>query len=408
MDSLGVRLQIGQNLAFLNSTPIEIPVNAIDPSISDADAEVLRSRAEKLIDKSITLKFEYQTFVYKGGDLFEYLGAPDGYNEEKIAELTSSLANQINRPASDPVFVFAEGRVKEFEPSKDGVTVNESELNNRIVAGLKTLEAEEETSLTFDIPAAKTPPKISTGDVNNLGIQELIGRGSSRFRGSITNRIHNITLAASKFKGVLVAPGEVMSFNQVLGDVSEITGFRQAYIIKEGKTVLGDGGGVCQVSTTLFRAILNAGLPVLERQAHAYRVGYYEQDSPPGLDATVFAPSPDLKFRNDTPGHILIQSAVDTKTATLVFEIYGTSDGRIATTTKPVISAQVAPPEDLYIDDPTLPAGTVKQTEYKAWGAKITFNYTVTRGGEEIYKKTFVSNYRPWQAVYLRGTGPTQ
>jgi len=266
----------------------------------------------------------------------------------------------------------------------------------------------EEGALTIEVPVVTSQPKIATGDVNNLGIKELIGRGVSRFRGSIPNRVHNISLASSRYKGVLIAPGETLSFNKILGDVSGLTGFKQAYVIMEGRTVLGDGGGVCQVSSTLFRAALNAGLPIAERTAHAYRVGYYEQDSAPGFDATVYVPSPDLKINNDTPGHILVQTSVDTKTSTLVFEIYGTNDGRVASVTKPVVSAQVAPPEDLYVDDPTLPAGTVKQIDYKAWGAKVSFNYLVTRNGEEIYKRTFISNYRPWQAVYLRGTAPAQ
>ena len=96
----------------------------------------------------------------------------------------------------------------------------------------------------------------------------------------------------------------------------------------------------------------------------------------------------------------------DAKNSTLVFEIYGTSDGRVATTTKPVITSSVAPPEDLYIDDPTLPTGTVKQIDYKAWGARVVFDHKVERNGEIIYQNTFVSNYRPWQAKFLRGTGP--
>ncbi len=171
---------------------------------------------------------------------------------------------------------------------------------------------------------------------------------------------------------------------------------------------MGDGGGVCQVSTTLFRAALKAGLPILQRQAHAYRVSYYEQDSPPGFDATVYDPTADLKIKNDTPAHILIQPTFDSKKMILTFDIYGTSDGRIATTSKPKITDQVAPPEDLYQNDPTLPAGTIKQIDWKAWGSKATFNYSVERNNEIIYKKTFVSNYRPWQAVYLRGTGPAQ
>jgi vancomycin resistance protein YoaR len=241
-----------------------------------------------------------------------------------------------------------------------------------------------------------------------MGIKELIGRGSSRFRGSISSRIHNIALASSRFNGVLVKPGEIFSFNKALGDVSIYTGYKEAYIIKDGKTVLGDGGGVCQVSTTFFRAILSAGLPVVERRAHAYRVGYYEQDSSVGFDATVYDPSPDLKFKNDTPGHLLIQTYVNTRAATLVFEIYGTSDSRIASTTKPVVTDIVSPPEDLYVDDPTLPIGSVKQIDWKAWGAKAWFTYKVTRDKETIYQKTFYSNYRPWQAIYLRGTGPVQ
>lgn len=167
---------------------------------------------------------------------------------------------------------------------------------------------------------------------------------------------------------------------------------------------MGDGGGVCQVSTTLFRALLAAGLPISERRAHAYRVGYYEQDSPPGLDATVYDPSPDLKFKNDTPSYLLIQTKVDTSVPSLVFEIYGNSDGRVATISKPIISEVVAPAEDLYQDDPTLKQGIIKQTEHKAWGAKVTFKYEVVRDGVVIYQKTFVSTYHPWQAVYLRGT----
>ena len=114
-----------------------------------------------------------------------------------------------------------------------------------------------------------------------------------------------------------------------------------------------------------------------------------------------------MKFKNDTPGHILIQTIFDAKTSSLVFEIYGTSDGRNATITKPIVTSVLPPPEDLYVDDPNLPAGSVKQIDYKAWGAKVTFIYKVERNGENLIEKTFISNYHPWQAVFLRGTGPT-
>ena len=403
-----LRAKIGQVLAFASSEPIIIPLKEIDPTLTDEEARVLAGRAEKLKDKVLTLKFEFQTFTYQGNQLLGLLDAKKEYREEATTELANEIAKSVNREPQDSVFIFEEGRVKEFAPSKEGVTLDAEALTVKIKESLTTLEISEETLVSIDVPVEKKAPKIQTEDVNNLGIRELIGRGSSRFAGSIANRIYNISLASSRFKGVLVAPGETFSFNNVLGDVSGFTGYKQAYIIQDGKTILGDGGGVCQVSTTLFRAALAAGLPIVERRAHAYRVSYYEQDSPPGLDATVYAPTTDLKFKNDTPGHILIQPVVDTKRASLVFEIYGTSDGRIAKTTKPVVTNVVAPPEDLYQDDPTLPAGTIKQVDFKAWGARVTFDYSVERGGETIYQKTFVSNFRPWQAVYLRGTGPVQ
>jgi vancomycin resistance protein YoaR len=408
LDRKTLRVLVGSALAFASEEPIALPLKKIDPRLTSEEAKALLARAETLKAKTLSLKFEFQVFNYKGGQLFPLLDARKGYNDEEISSLSSEIAKSVNRDPQDSVFIFEGGRVQEFAPSKDGITVKVDELNSLLVENLTKLETAEDTLASIEIPVEKEAPKIATGDVNNLGIKKLIGRGTSRFAGSIANRIHNISLASSRFKGVLLAPGETFSFNRTLGDVSLFTGYKQAYVIKDGKTILGDGGGVCQVSTTLFRALLNAGLPIIERRAHSYRVGYYEQDSPPGLDATVYDPTSDLKFQNDTPGHILIQTIVDTKKMTLAFEIYGTDDGRIATISKPVTTNVVPPPEDLYQDDPTLPAGTVKQIEYKAWGAKVTFNYRVERGGEVLQQKTFVSNYRPWQAVYLRGTGPAQ
>jgi vancomycin resistance protein YoaR len=243
--------------------------------------------------------------------------------------------------------------------------------------------------------------------VNNLGIKELIGRGTSRFSGSIPSRVFNVSLASSRINGVLVAPNETFSFASAIGDISKYTGYKEAYIIQNGKTILGDGGGVCQVSTTLFRAVMNAGLPIIERHAHAYRVGYYEQDSGPGLDATVFVPSVDFKFLNDTGNYILIQTSVNTKNLTADFKIYGTSDGRKSTVSKPVVTDQIAPADDLYVDEPTLPMGKIVQLEHRAWGARVSFSYTVEKGGTQIYQKNFVSVYQPWQAVYQRGVGPS-
>ena len=407
LDIEALRNEIGQTLAFVKNSPIPLQLVNVDPTLTTKEVKGFKTRAENLIYKSLHLTFEYQTYTYKNDDVFLLLDPKGDYKDEEIIILVTELASNINREPQNPTFIFDGGRVKEFSPAKDGVRLMEDSLVRMITGNLRTLETTDNKIVSFEIPYETTAPDVETEDVNNLGINELVGRGSSRYKGSISSRIHNLSLAASRFNGILVAPGEIFSFNNTLGDVSFDTGYKEAYIIKDGKTVLGDGGGVCQVSTTFFRAILDAGLPVVERRAHAYRVGYYEQDSPVGFDATVYSPTTDLKFKNDTPRHLLIQTYTNTAAASLVFEIYGTSDGRVATTTKPIVTDITPPAEDLYTDDPTLPVGTIKQIDWKAWGAKSRFTYKVQRGGETIYEKTFYSNYRPWQAIFLRGTGPT-
>jgi len=407
IDTVFFKKTLETRLASLNYSPIELSFNKNDPSLSEEEAKIFKTRAEKFLGKDLSIVYEYQTLVIENQSILSFLDLKQEFNQEKINDYISrDVSPKLNHEPQDAVFGFENGKVTEFLPSKEGVTVNEKGLVQEITKSLRVLETSEEKNVSIQAPVQTARPKITNEEVNNLGIKELIGRGVSKFRGSIAPRIHNISLASSRFNGVLVAPGETFSFNKTLGDVSSFTGYKQAYVIRDGRTVLGDGGGVCQVSTTLFRALLNTGLPIIERRAHSYRVGYYEQESPPGLDATVFDPTTDLKFKNDTPKHLLIQTIFDAKTSALVFEIYGTSDGRIATTTKPVVSSVVPPPEDLYVDDPTIASGTTKQIDYKAWGAKVTFNYKVERGGEIIFEKTFLSNYRPWQAVYLRGTGP--
>lgn len=402
--------EILNKLSLLNTTKTQINLKNLDVELSQEEGQKVHDRAVNLVGKKIVLNFEDSTFQIPENTLLSFLNYGNTYDENQINEYIKTLSQDVNRPAQNSVFVVENEAVKEFVPSKDGVTIDEESLKSSIVEALGKIENnfEESDSQSIKIPVNLTKAEIKNEDVNNLGINSLLGKGVSYFRGSIPNRVYNINHAASKFKGILVAPGDTFSFNEILGDVSALTGYKSAYVIKDGRTVLGDGGGVCQVSTTMFRAALKAGLPITERRAHSYRVGYYEQGFPVGLDATVYYPTTDLKFVNNTPAYILIQSEIDIPHSTLVFEIYGTDDGRVASTTKPIITSSTAPPEDLYIDDPTLPAGTVKQIDYKSWGAKVVFDYTVTRNGETLTDKTFYSNYQPWQAVFLRGTGGVQ
>lgn len=322
-----------------------------------------------------------------------------------LEKTVQPLSEQIYKEPVDARFAMQNGKVTEFRSHEDGMQVDLKKLETVITEKLPTLlSLSRPTTITIELPVEIIPPKISVDEVNDKGITELVGSGTSLYKGSIPNRAFNINHAASKLTGVLVAPGEEFSFAKTVGDISKLTGYKEAYVISGGRTVLGDGGGVCQVSTTLFRALINAGLPITERNPHAYRVSYYEQDAGPGLDAAVYVPSVDLKFTNDTEHYLLIQAVNDPVEQRLTFEIYGTKDGRVVTVSDPVILSTSPPPEPLYQDDPELPNGTVKQVDWAAPGARVYFTRTVEKNGKILHEDTFTSNYRPWQAVYLRGT----
>lgn len=390
------------NQGYLDSW--SLPVGTVQPHLSYQAALSVKAVLDELKKTPIKLVFEKQAFTLDFPTILNMLDLQSPENgqildRKKVEEYVNNLAIQINRPVQEPLFSFDGKKVTEFKPPQEGRKLDEEKTVDLIAAKVEDL-SQAQNANTLNLPVSVVPIKNQL--TNELGIKELAGEGSSRFSGSIPNRIFNIGLAASRINGVLIAPGSVFSFNETVGDISAVSGYKQAYVIKGGRTVLDDGGGVCQVSTTLFRAVLNAGLPIVARTAHAYRVGYYEQGSPPGLDATVFSPSVDFKFKNDTGRHILIQASLQGEA--LYVNLFGTTDGRISQVSTPIVSNQTPPPADLKQDDPVLPRGTVKQVDWSAWGAKVVFTRTVKRGDQTLVSETFSSNYRPWQAVYLVGT----
>ncbi|MBI3955236.1 VanW family protein [Candidatus Gottesmanbacteria bacterium] len=417
------------NISFAGKTPIDIenyflskntPFNDLNITLQFEDkiATLSGSALEIFYDGKLSAIQAYS--IGRTGNIFsdtyyKWIAITQGINLTSVISYKSSLIEEtvnnislsIDIPPQDALFNFENGKVTAFKTSKSGRLINKKQAQDMITAYINNLAKDDNglsNKITLNLPVEDVKPKITTESSNSYGIRELLAEGKSKFTGSIKGRIYNVALAASRINGRLVGPGEVLSFNDALGDVSASTGFQPAYIIKGGRTVLGDGGGVCQVSTTLFRAALNAGLPIIERFSHSYRVGYYEQDSPPGLDATVYSPSYDLKIKNDTPHHILIQAETDTQNLTLEFRLFGTKDGRQVEISKPVIYSQTPPPSDLYQDDPTIPTGIIRQADWKAWGAKVNFDYKVTKNGEVVNKQSFFSNYQPWQAVFLKGT----
>lgn len=281
-------------------------------------------------------------------------------HETNVNSYIEDLARKVNRQPTDAKFKVENGIVQTFEEAKYGISLDAEKSISEIALALK------KNSTEITLPFEKIQPSTDYGDINNLGISSLIGEGTSDFKGSTSNRIHNIKVALQKYNGLLIKPGEEFSFVKNLGEVDAEHGYLPELVIKNNITEPDFGGGVCQVSSTAFRAAIYSGLKITARRNHAYPVSYY---APHGMDATVYVPYPDMKFINNTPGHILIQTRIEgTK---LTFSFYGTNDGRLVKVDGPKIIEKQ-------------PDGSMKNT----------FSQTVIdKDGNEFIKDTFNSSY---------------
>jgi len=243
-------------------------------------------------------------------------------SKENIESFLNNTADNLNKDPVNAKFKMEEDGTISFTPDQEGITID---IPKSISIVSEALTAEEPFQATkeIDLPYDISEPEIKSSDVNDLGINTLIGEGRSNFRGSPKNRTFNIGVAIERFNGVLIKPGEEFSFVNALGPVDGEHGYAPELVIKKDKTEPEFGGGICQVSTTTFRAAINSGLKITARRNHAYPVAYY---NPQGMDATVYIPRPDLKFINNTPSNILIQTKIEG--TQLIFQFFGTSDGR--------------------------------------------------------------------------------
>jgi vancomycin resistance protein YoaR len=329
-------------------------------------------------------------------------------SDQLIRPFVLGIARELDKQPKNARFIFNDTtqQLDVLEPAVIGRSVRVEEtiaaINDSINNG------DQVVTLTVDTtePAVK-----SDATAASLGITENIITYSTYFRGSSLPRIQNIKTAAESFHGLLIAPGETFSMGEALGDVSLDNGYAEALIIYGNKTIKGIGGGVCQVSTTLFRTAFFAGFPIVERAAHAYRVSYYEQAQSSidpymaGLDATVYFPLVDMKFVNDTPYWLLMETYVNEGARRITWKFYSTSDGRTVDwkTTGPI--NRVPAPDPIFQENPDLEPGELKQTDWAAEGADVQVIRNVSRGGQLINQDYFNTHYAPWQAVCEYGPG---
>ena len=399
-----------------NEQIIEAKVASTSTILNQEQAIAAQKKASQLVNKRLILSAENVRLDLNDQKLISLLAFPEKFNQKEINSLLNSWQDIVSRPAQNAEFEFDEKTlvVHKFIPHREGLELDRERTTKLLTSTIESFiedSANEievgihnQSNTKLDLPVKTTQPKITLADINDLGINERIGFGDSEYDHSIRNRIHNVALTAEKINNTIVAPGEQFSFNKALGEVSSKTGFRSAYVIKNGKTELGDGGGVCQVSTTTFRAVLDTGLKVTRRLPHSYRVSYYELNSKPGVDATVYAGETDFRFINDTDHHILIHASTDSENLYMKVEIYGTSDGRTTEIKDHEVWGYVPPLPPEYYPDPSLPAGAKKQIDWAVAGVKTKFTHIIKNAAGEITSEvTYSSNYRPWAAKYLVG-----
>lgn len=280
------------------------------------------------------------------------------------AAIILKLAGDVKQPVREPKLTIRNNWATSFEPGQDGRGVDLYRLRQLMLTNKEQI----------DLPVVIVPPLKSLADTNTLGITELVAVGESNFTGSPRNRVHNVSVGADKFNGLIIAPGEEFSFNKFLGDVDAENGFLPELVIKSGSLIPEFGGGLCQVSSTTFRAAMNAGLPITARRNHSFAVQYY---APQGTDATIYPGSVDFKFVNNLSSHLLMRTRIED--SHLYFEFYGTKDKREVAFEGPVVY-------DKKTD------GSMKTT----WTRHVTTNGSVTT-------QVFNSTYQP-PALFKRVT----
>ncbi len=377
------------------------------PAVSTEAAEAAAAAARRVVGQPIWLMRGNRGWVIEPEHLRNALvidasgrGIAVEIEFTRFNDLFHTIEDTLTAEPVEGVFEMNErqDRVTAFKPGNPGQRLDRAQLERRILAA-----AQREDQRRVDVPLVILNKEYDTA-ANPMGIRDLLATGSSVYKGSADYRDHNIANGARKLDGAIVRPGETFSFNERVGAFTLAQGWVAGSVIVEDRTEQGIGGGICQVSTTLFRAAMAAGLPIEERWPHLYRVRYYEMGKfPIGYDATIFSPGPDLKFTNNYQHPIMLRARLDRRLSTLDFEIWGVSDGREVTLSEPRLWDWVEPPPDEAVVDSEEDPDYEKQIEFAKDGVNAEIRRTIARADGTQTSSTFRSTYTAWPNRYIVG-----
>lgn len=416
---------LAYKIATLDATPERLQATVETPLATEAALAPFLPLVEEMV-KSTKLVFHYKerSWTVSGATLATWLTIKNkdtiGIDRAKLKKyISGTVALVINDPPVNSRFAMQNGKLVEIVAGRAGSVVDidaTAETVERmipdlersfaarpgmaaVIAALTTEASYDPTTGTIDIPVVvvQKEPIVTKKTIDDYGITELVGSSRTSFKGSSADRITNITVGSATLNGFLIAPGQEFSAVDTIGYVNEENGYKKEYVIKDNRSIKEFGGGLCQLATTLFRLALNAGLPITERAAHRYVVGYYG----PGLDATIYGPHPDLRFLNDTGKYLLMQARVEG--TDLVMELYGQKDGRQVSIGEPVITDRIPAAATKYIYTTELAPSVQQCSETPREGMTTDATYRVAYRSGKINEQHFKSIYQPWGKICLIG-----
>ncbi len=411
-------IALSSQLQTFQNGEVNLIVDEIQPKLLDVSSQA--DAARQILSAPLTLSLPGANETDPGPWTFDVqtlanmllVRQKDGENGSNLEvaldtsalnEILLGIAEQVDRPAENARFIFNDD-TRQLDLLRSSVIGRAVDVeSSRAFINKSILTGAHQVDLQID---SEEPAVLATATAAELGITELVNAETSYYYGSSPERIQNIQTAASAFHGVLIAPGETFAMGNVMGDISLDNGYAEALIIYGGRTIKGVGGGVCQVSTTLFRNAFFAGFPIEERNSHAYRVYYYEQNASGskdsnlvGLDATVYLPLVDMRFTNDTPYWLLMETYTDVAGRNLTWKFYSTSAGRTVDWQTTGAQNVVDSPAPLFVENDELAKNEIKQVDWSADGADVSITRTVYQNGAFFFEDVFNTHYEPWQAV---------
>ncbi|MBS3908545.1 MAG: VanW family protein [Actinobacteria bacterium] len=379
-----------------------VPVKTRKPEIHEEVLAETKNTVARMIDGPLGLTYKQDNWIISEEQIIDWISFRKvragvvwsldvDFDGDKAALDIEKLTANIASEPKDAYFEIVEDTVT-IVPSENGVKVDTERAIEGMLEASKTGD-NRQVMLATEI----VEPALTTDDAKNMGIKEKVSSYTTRYNASQTSRVHNIKTLAAELDGMILAPDETFSFNGNIGPRTASKGYKEAPAIINGELRPSLGGGVCQVTTTLFNAVFFGGYEVVERNNHSLFISQY----PTGRDATVSYGGPDFKFKNSTKFYMLIK--VNATSSALTINFYSTSRGvEVAYTTSAPSNFKPFPTE--YEDDATLAKGVTKVKDRGAPGRDITVKRITKIDGKVVKEEKFFSRYKPKTAVIRVGT----